>query len=238
MFSEFNFDGKNYTKLQSQNIDTGAGLERIACILQNANTNFETDNFNQLRQSLLNQARYDYDHQLYFAKKKDPFQLFINHAFNVVLDHFKAAVFAISDGVIPANNKRGYVLKKLLRRAFLYADFLGIEGTIFADFINKVILLNAGFYSDMAHQNAKINNLFIQEYQAYRININNSLQHLNVLLTTKRLNASSLFQLVDTYGLPIEIVHELELLTTPYLKASLLNALSSAYQYQADDLKA
>lgn len=226
VFSEFNNDGKNnYTKLARQNIDTGAGLERLACILQNVNTNYDTDAFLEPRKVLEEFTNKKYDNDLYFQKNKNAIKQFINKSFTVIIDHFKACIFAISDGAIPSNKDRGYILRKLLRRAFFHMSFLNLTDSCLEKTINKIIEMNLEYYAYLEKNKSLILNIFKKEYSSYQISIKNSLKFLKELILTNNLNEKNLFKLVDTYGFPIEIINELEQSNSLKLKQQMIDCV-------------
>ncbi|BAC44646.1 alanine--tRNA ligase [Malacoplasma penetrans] len=215
VFSEFNNDGKNnYTKLARQNIDTGAGLERLACILQDVPTNYDTDAFVNVRSVIEKYSNKKYDNNLYFESKKDSEKVFINKCFSVIIDHFKAVIFAISDGALPSNKDRGYILRKLLRRSFLYLNYLKVSFENSKEIINTIISNNETYYPYLKENLNNVINTIKLEYDLYCESINNSFKKLNELLNKKLLDASDLFNLVTTYGFPIEIVQSLQELLT------------------------
>lgn len=211
VFSEFNNDGKgNYIKLARQNIDTGAGLERLACILQDVPTNYDTDVFVNVRNVIQKYSDKKYDNNLYFETQKDSEKVFINKCFSVIVDHFKAVIFAISDGALPSNKDRGYILRKLLRRSFLYLNYLNVPFSKFEEIIQTIISNNESYYPYLKNNLPNIINSFKFEYDLFCESINNSFKKLNELLGKKLLDASDLFNLVTTYGFPIEIVQSLQ----------------------------
>ncbi|MDE6082517.1 MAG: alanine--tRNA ligase, partial [Malacoplasma sp.] len=211
VFSEFNNDGKgNYTKLARQNIDTGAGLERFACILQDVPTNYDTDAFVVTRQVIEKYSSKKYDNDLYFAKEKDFQKVFTNKCFSVIIDHLKAVIFAISDGALPSNKDRGYILRKLLRRSFLYLDFLQVSFNNVQEIIKSIIEHNENYYPYLKENFKKVMDAIQFEYKLYGDAIKNSFKILNDLLSHKDLDAKDFFNLVTTYGFPVEIVQTLK----------------------------
>ncbi|MDE6894269.1 MAG: alanine--tRNA ligase, partial [Malacoplasma sp.] len=211
VFSEFNNDGKgNYTKLARQNIDTGAGLERFACILQDVPTNYDTDAFVVTRQVIEKYSSKKYDNELYFAKEKDFQKVFINKCFSVIIDHLKAVIFAISDGALPSNKDRGYILRKLLRRSFLYLDFLQVSFKDVPEIVKSIIEHNESYYPYLKENFKKVMESIEFEYKLYGDAIKNSFKILNELLSFKNLDAKDFFNLVTTYGFPVEVVQTLK----------------------------
>lgn len=227
VFSEFENDGKNnYQKLVRQNIDTGAGLERLACILQGVNTNYDTDGFEIPRKEIEKFSTYKYDENLYFEKNKDELKVFINKSFVVIIDHIKACLFAIADGALPSNKDRGYILRKLLRRAFFYMDFLKINKDALSNLIDKIIEINLDYYPYLSKAKQIVFETILKEYDSYKVAIKNSMKFLNELLENNEFNEQNLFKLVDTYGFPIEIINELEQSHNNELKKMMFACLS------------
>ncbi|MCF0217869.1 MAG: alanine--tRNA ligase [Malacoplasma sp.] len=234
VFSEFNNDGKgNYTKLARQNIDTGAGLERLACILQDVPTNYDTDGFVSTRNTIEKYSVYKYDTNLYFEKNKDVKKVFINKSFSTIVDHFKAVIFAISDGALPSNKNRGYILRKLLRRSFLFLDFLKVNESHYVDIINSIVAINQEYYSFLKESVNHVIKTILHEQSLYKNSLTNSFRILKQILKEKQLDAKSLFDLVTTYGFPIEIVQSLQELiankndaSSLLLAKELINAIS------------
>ncbi len=126
VFSEFNNDGNgNYTQLARKNIDTGAGLERLASIIQEVPTDFDIDSFMPLIKIVEKYSEHKYDTDAYFTKDEE--QIKVNKNYRIIVDHFKACTFAIADGAIPSNKDRGYIIRKLIRRSKIALLFLGIK---------------------------------------------------------------------------------------------------------------
>lgn len=238
VFSEFENDGNNnYTKLARQNIDTGAGLERLACIIQDANTNYDTDGFVAPRKVLEANSVYKYNQDLYFEAEKDAKQLFVNKSFTVIIDHLKACLFAIADGAIPSNKDRGYVLRKLLRRLFFHLDFLKIKKDVLNSVVTSLIDLNSEYYSYLVEQKNNVLNVLYKEYDGYKLAIKNSLNFLQGIIANNEFNEFSLFKLVETYGFPIEIINELALSNDEKLKQEIFDcALDNQIQLDVKNI--
>ena len=136
VFSQFNNDGKgNYTELKQKNIDTGMGLERLACVMQGVDNLFEVDTVRKILDTVCDIAGVKYGED----KNKDI-------SIRVVTDHIRSATFMISDGVIPSNEGRGYVLRRILRRAARHAKLLGITHAFLSDLCEVVIEQNITAY--------------------------------------------------------------------------------------------
>ncbi|MCV3728557.1 alanine--tRNA ligase [Ureaplasma miroungigenitalium] len=211
VFSQFNNDGKNnYTELKRKNIDTGAGLERIACVLQDVPTNFDADGFYNviLKLSALSSFKY-YINNFFEQDKQEQYE--INFAYKVIVDHMRASLFAIADGAVPANKDRGYVLRRLIRRATVFAYKLNI---IDHDWINVVIdaIVNemGSFYDYLTpHVVQKVKTILEQEVSIFKKTYAKGIKLFDQVLETKKLDAKMLFKMVDTYGFNIELIKEL-----------------------------
>lgn len=211
VFSEFENDGNNnYTPLIRKNIDTGAGLERLACVSQDVPTNYDIDVFDNVKQEIQKYTENKYNKQLYFEKQKNPIDLLINRAFNVIIDHFKSAIFAISDGALPSNKDRGYIIRKLLRRSFVYFDILKIKNDINEILVKKIIDTMKSYYPELKTNETKIIEAIKQEYKIHNETLNNTINEFKELLQTNKLDEYNLFKLVETYGFPLEIIKEIE----------------------------
>lgn len=212
VFSEFENDGlNNYKTLFQKNIDTGAGLERLACILQDVPTNYDIDIFRIVKNEIQKYTLEKYNENLYFSKNKDDRDLFINKCFSVIVDHLRAIIFSISDGALPANKNRGYIIRKLLRRYFFYLNFLKIENkNIHKLLVSKIIDTMSDFYFYLIENMQIVVNVIEEEFILYNKLLEKSIKKLESLLLSKKMNEKDLFHLVDTYGFPIEILKELE----------------------------
>lgn len=218
VFSEFENDGNNnYTPLIRKNIDTGAGLERLACVFQDVPTNYDIDTFAIVKNEIQKHTENKYDLNLYFNKQKDPINVLINRSFNVIVDHFKSATFAIGDGAIPSNKDRGYIIRKLLRRSFVYLDILKVKKDVNELIVSKIIDSMKDFYPDLLKQKDNIVSIIQQEYKLHHETLKNTiLEFVNTINEqTKNINDNDfyeyrLFKLVETYGFPIEIIKEIE----------------------------
>lgn len=211
VLSEFENDGNgNYSKLIRQNIDTGAGLERFACILQDVPTNYDTDAFVNTRAVIEKYSDKKYDTNLYFEKKKSYVSIFTNKCFSVIVDHFKAVIFALSDGAMPSNKDRGYILRRLLRRSFLYLDYLNFPIAKLEEIINSIVDINLDYYPYLKDNLKNVTQTIKYEHKLYLDSINASLKVLFEIIAKKDLDAKDLFKLVETHGFPIEIIKNLQ----------------------------
>ena len=208
VFSQYENDGKgNYRELVQKNIDTGAGLERLACILQNVPTNFEIDTFQNIINRIEKFTNYKYD--VNFYKKASEKQKEINYAFRIIADHIKASCFAIGDGAIPSNKERGYVIRKLIRRAILYSHKLRIEQNFLAAVAECVISTMQEHYSYLATNKQQIITLLFKEEELFRQTIAKGLILFKQTIKSKTISGEIAFKLMDTYGFPIELTKEM-----------------------------
>jgi len=199
VFSQFNakekLDRKDYPELPNKNIDTGAGLERFASVIQNAKTNFETDLFLPVIHHLEKMTHVKYEGQM---------------AFKVVADHIKALVFAISDGAMLSNEGRGYVLRRLLRRAVKYGRFLGMDKPFLYELVDDVVDMMGVFYKNLYDTLDIVKKVIFKEEEKFLETISEGEKHLAEAIEKegKVLSGQTAFKLYDTYGFPIELTQE------------------------------
>lgn len=209
VFSQFNNDGKNnYSDLPRKNIDTGAGLERLVAILQDVPTNFDTDLFQTIIHSCEKLTNIRYDINNYFTN--EPQQKTINIAFKIIADHIRCLVFAISDGVFPSNKDRGYVLRRLIRRAVVYGQKLGINEPFLFKLVPVIVKVMGKHYCELHNKNYLITTIIKNEELKFWTTLNTGKQLLLLEIKKhKKVDAISAFRLFDTYGYPIELTLEI-----------------------------
>ncbi|AZZ65219.1 alanine--tRNA ligase [Metamycoplasma phocicerebrale] len=205
VFSQFNNDGENhYTELATKNIDTGAGLERITSIMQDAPTNFDTDLFLPIIKEVEAKTDYHYDINNYFTK--EPKQTKINTLFKIIADHIRASVNAISDGVSPSNVGRGYIIRRLIRRSYRAGLSLGIKEKSFLYKLVKVVK-DSLIYDINVKEVSKI---IKQEEELFAKTIKEGEKLLEKELEINGfIDAKTAFKMFDTYGFPIELTEEI-----------------------------
>ncbi|MGL4616654.1 MAG: alanine--tRNA ligase, partial [Mycoplasmoidaceae bacterium] len=209
VFSEFNNDGKGkLTPLARKNIDTGAGLERLASILQEVPTDFDIDSFESIINTISKKTEDKYDSKSYFSKSKKLKN--INKNYIVIADHLKAATFMIADGIIPGSKDREYILRRLIRRAVVSLKVLSIRENIFDDIVKNVIKSMKIYYPYLLEKKELIIQVLIKEYNAFEETINNCKNLFIKAASTGKIDGKTLFNLVDTYGFPFEIIKEIE----------------------------
>ncbi|MBB3867544.1 alanyl-tRNA synthetase [Parageobacillus toebii NBRC 107807] len=204
VFSQFNHnpDG-TYTPLPKKNIDTGMGLERMCSILQGVPTNFETDLFMPIIRATeqISGEKYGVD------KEKDV-------AFKVIADHIRAVTFAIGDGALPSNEGRGYVLRRLLRRAVRYAKQLHIERPFMYELVPVVGEIMNDFYPEVKEKAAFIQKVIKNEEERFHETLHEGLAILASVIQKEKERGSNIisgedvFRLYDTYGFPVELTEE------------------------------
>ncbi len=205
VFSEFNNDGEgNYIELSQKNIDTGAGLERIVSILQGGHTNFETDLFLSIIQATEKLTEKRYDPENYFTK--EPTQTKINKQFRVIADHLRAVVNAISDGAKPSNVSRGYIIRRLIRRAYRAGMSLGIKQQTFLFNLTQDVVDSLPFKVDVN----KVSAIIKKEEETFAKTIEKGEELLSKsIIPGKAFDFATAFKLFETYGFPIELTQEI-----------------------------
>lgn len=202
VFSQFDSDGKgNYPPMEHPNIDTGMGLERLACIMQGVDNLFLVDTMQNIMQHICRIAGVKYGED----EKKDV-------SLRVITDHIRSTTFMIGDGVMPSNEGRGYVLRRLLRRAARHGRLLGINHTFLADVANTVIDENKNAYPELNEKRAMITKLIHVEEESFAKTIDQGMQMLNSLIDqdfNACLSGEDAFRLNDTYGFPLDLTKEI-----------------------------
>ena len=202
VFSQFNSDGKgNYPPMEHPNIDTGMGLERLACIMQGVDNLFLVDTVQNIMKHICRIADVKYGED----PKKDI-------SLRVITDHVRSTTFMIGDGVMPSNEGRGYVLRRLLRRAARHGRLLGITGTFLAEVAQTVIDENKNAYPELDEKRAMITKLIGVEEESFAKTIDQGLQLLSSYIDNsgnKVFSGADAFRLNDTYGFPIDLTKEI-----------------------------
>ena len=202
VFSQFDNDGhNNYTELKQKNIDTGMGLERLACIMQGVDNLFEVDTVQNIMKHIMEIAGVKYHED----EKKDV-------SLRVITDHIRSTTFMIGDGVMPSNEGRGYVLRRLLRRAARHGRLLGIDGTFLYKVCETVIKENAAAYPNLVEKHDLIVKVIKAEEESFNKTIDTGLNLLENIIArsdSKVLGGADAFKLQDTFGFPIDLTKEL-----------------------------
>lgn len=202
VFSEFNHnpDG-TYTPLPKKNIDTGMGLERMASVVQNVPTNFDTDLFMPIIRATEQLADAEYG--------KDSLS---DEAFKVIADHIRTVAFAIGDGALPSNEGRGYVLRRLLRRAVRYAKKININRPFMFELVPVVAEIMVDYYPTVKEKTEFIQKVMKSEEERFHETLNEGLAILSEVMEKAKDNGviagEDIFRLYDTYGFPVELTEE------------------------------
>ncbi|MCL2739643.1 MAG: alanine--tRNA ligase [Oscillospiraceae bacterium] len=199
VFTQFDKDDKgNYAPLPKPNIDTGMGLERLAAICQGVDNLFEIDTVRAILDAVAAKAGIGY-------KKNDKFDV----SLRVIADHIRGTVFMIGDGVAPSNEGRGYVLRRLLRRAARHGRLLGIDGAFLADIARVVIEYNKDAYPELAEKETYILKIIGLEEERFSQTIEQGMEILKGFITKRIATAQNVFNLYDTYGFPFDLTKEI-----------------------------
>lgn len=205
VFTQFNSDGNgNYEELENKNIDTGMGLERLAVVVQDVDTLFDIDTMKAIRDHVCKMANAEY--------KVDPKK---DMSIRLITDHIRSVTFMTSDGIIPSNEGRGYVLRRLLRRAARHGRLLGIQGKFLAELSKTVIAESKDGYPELEEKKEYILKVLTIEEEKFNKTIDQGLSILSemeealVSNGTKTLNGEDAFKLYDTYGFPLDLTKEI-----------------------------
>ncbi|QAT49576.1 alanine--tRNA ligase [Caproiciproducens sp. NJN-50] len=205
VFSQFDSDGKgNYPPMEHPNIDTGMGLERLACIMQGVDNLFLVDTVQNIMKHICKITGVNYGDD----QKKDV-------SLRVITDHIRSTVFMIGDGVMPSNEGRGYVLRRLLRRAARHGRLLGVHDTFLWQVADTVIAENCGAYPELAEKRDMIVKLLRVEEESFSKTVDQGLSLVNGYLDetvkagSKVFSGAEAFLLSDTYGFPIDLTKEI-----------------------------
>lgn len=204
VFSEFNHNKDHtYTPLPNKNIDTGMGLERMASIAQNVRTNYETDLFMPIIREVETLSGKKY-------LEKDAYDV----AFKVISDHIRTIAFAIADGALPANEGRGYVLRRLLRRAVRFSQSLDINEPFMYQLVDIVADIMEPYYPNVKEKSDFIKRVIKSEEERFHETLEEGLAILNNLVAqakgqSNEISGKDAFKLYDTYGFPVELTEEI-----------------------------
>ncbi len=205
VFTQFDNDGHgNYTELSQKNIDTGMGLERLAVVVQDVDSVFDIDTMKAIRDRICQIAGTAYQTD----EKKDV-------SIRLITDHIRSTTFMISDGILPSNEGRGYVLRRLIRRAARHGRLLGIRDRFMADLARTVIRESKDGYPELEEKKAFILNVLTQEEEKFDKTIDQGLTILAQMeeemkaAGTRELSGENVFKLYDTYGFPVDLTREI-----------------------------
>lgn len=205
VFTQFDNDGHgNYTELENKNIDTGMGLERLASVVQDVDSIFDVDTIEALRNKVCEFAGTTY----HADENKDV-------SIRLITDHIRSATFMISDGIMPSNEGRGYVLRRLIRRAARHGRLLGMDGTFLAKLSETVIEGSKDGYPELEEKKEFIFGVLTQEENQFNKTIDQGLAILTEMeeelakKKDKALSGADVFKLYDTYGFPLDLTKEI-----------------------------
>ena len=200
VFSQFNNMGDGtYTELEHKNIDTGMGLERLACVIQGVDNMFEVDTIRNILDKVCEISGKEYG-------KDNRTDISIR----AITDHARAATFMISDGIIPSNEGRGYVLRRIIRRAVRHGKLIGIDRAFFMDICNVVINENKSGYPELIEKKELITKVINNEEASFNKTIDQGLSMLEQLTTNGGvLSGEDAFKLYDTYGFPLDLTKDI-----------------------------
>ena len=205
VFTQFENDGKgNYTTLKQKNIDTGMGLERLATVVQDVDSIFDVDTIKALRDKVCEISGKEY-------KKEYKWDVSIR----IITDHIRSATFMISDGIMPSNEGRGYVLRRLIRRAARHGRLLGIDGMFLSDLSETVIESSKDGYPELEEKKNMIFKVLTEEENKFNKTIDTGLNILAEMEAkiseegNKTLSGNDAFKLYDTYGFPLDLTKEI-----------------------------
>jgi alanyl-tRNA synthetase len=200
VFSQFNNMGDGtYTELEHKNIDTGMGLERLACVMQGVDNMFEVDTIRNILDKVcaISGKEYGKDHST-------------DVSIRAITDHARAATFMISDGIIPSNEGRGYVLRRIIRRAVRHGKLIGINRPFFMELCDTVINENKSGYPELIEKQQLITKVITNEEASFNKTIDQGLSLLNDLTKDGgMLSGEDAFKLYDTYGFPIDLTKDI-----------------------------
>ena len=205
VFSQFNNDGEgHYEELEQKNIDTGMGLERLAVVVQDVDSIFDVDTLQALRNKVCEVTGKEYK-----KNEKDDVSI------RLITDHMRSATFMISDGIMPTNEGRGYVLRRLIRRAARHGRLLGVEGEFLASLSETVIEGSKDGYPELEEKKDFILKVLTNEERQFNKTIDQGLKILSDMEEKlqaeekKVLDGSDAFKLYDTYGFPVDLTKEI-----------------------------
>ena len=205
VFSQFNNDGQgNYTELANKNIDTGMGLERLACVMQGVDNMFEVDTIANIIKAISEKAGIAYK-----TNEKADVSL------RIIADHSRASAFLIADGVMPSNEGRGYVLRRLMRRALRHGRILGIKGAFLYEIMGVVAKENYPAYAELTEKLDYIQKIVRMEEERFNATVESGMNLLDKLMADAKengkteLDGADVFKLSDTYGFPIDLTREI-----------------------------
>lgn len=196
----------SYSKLEHPNIDTGMGLERIACIMQNVTSIFDIDTVRYILQGVLDLSGIKYQEE--GTAKTDV-------SVRIITDHLRSMVFMIADGIIPSNEGRGYVLRRLIRRAARHGNLIGISGNFLSGMVDRVVTVSGEAYPELVEKQEFIKKIISVEEEKFATTIQQGIDIIQGYIDEMKasgktvLDGERTFKLYDTYGFPPELTEEI-----------------------------
>lgn len=205
VFTQFDKDEEgNYNPLPNPNIDTGMGIERVACIMQDVDSIFDVDTIKFILDEVLSITN-----RKYGVNCKDDISI------RIITDHSRAITFMVGDGILPSNEGRGYVLRRLLRRAARHGKLLGIKGNFLSRLVDKVIEISGEAYPELKEREEYIKKIITLEEDRFQQTIDQGIEILGSYITEMKKNNETVltgekaFKLYDTYGFPLDLTKEI-----------------------------
>jgi len=193
-------ENKELHNLPATHVDTGAGLERVCRLLQGVTSNYETDLFSPIIGEIERRSGKAY-------KKDGTYEEYIPH--RVIADHLRALSFAIADGALPGNEGRGYVLRRILRRASRFIRELGIKGPFLVDLVPVLIEVMGDHYTELKQRQKHIETVIRAEEEAFGRTLDKGLAHFNDMVVDGKIAGADAFKLYDTFGFPLDLTEQM-----------------------------
>ena len=234
VFSQFNNDGNgNYTELAQKNIDTGMGLERLACVMQGVDNMFEVDTIRRVIDKVC-----EISGKTYGADAKNDISI------RVITDHSRSAMFMIADGVIPSNEGRGYVLRRIIRRACRHGKLLGINRPFLTETVTTSIEESCGAYPELASKKDYILKVISMEEERFDATVDAGLSILSNLIRgalaehADVISGEEVFKLYDTFGFPLDLTKEIVAESNLNIDEDTFNSLMLQQKQRAREARA
>ena len=234
VFSQFNNDGNgNYTELAQKNIDTGMGLERLACVMQGVDNMFEVDTIRKVIDKVC-----EISGKTYGADAKNDISI------RVITDHSRSAMFMIADGVIPSNEGRGYVLRRIIRRACRHGKLLGINRPFLTETVTTSIEESCGAYPELAAKKDYILKVISMEEERFDATVDAGLSILSNLIRgalaehADVISGEEVFKLYDTFGFPLDLTKEIVAESNLNIDEDTFNSLMLQQKQRAREARA
>lgn len=206
VFTQFSREADGtYSNLEHPNIDTGMGLERIACIMQGVDSIFDVDTIRHTLNAVCDLADVKYEDG----------NISSDMSLRIITDHTRSITFMIADGILPSNEGRGYVLRRLIRRAYRHGKLIGIKGNFLNALVDDVVEISGGAYPELVEKLEYIKKIVLIEEDKFNKTLDSGMERLNEYIAEMKkdkaevLNGELAFKLYDTYGFPVEMTEEI-----------------------------